>query len=93
VRFDNNKYSVVASAVGRPVEVHAFRPFYRGQSREFDSAMKRRPVTPPASSETSQSSDGIMRQLDAQPRLAPTTLPVPARSSRHSAFQRLGYNR
>src|SRR5918995_1462971 len=24
VRFDNNKYSVVASAVGRPVEVHAY---------------------------------------------------------------------
>ena len=24
VRFDNNKYSVVASAVGRPVEIHAY---------------------------------------------------------------------
>jgi hypothetical protein len=24
VRFDNNKYSVAASAVGRPVEVHAY---------------------------------------------------------------------
>jgi hypothetical protein len=24
VRFDNNKYSVTASAVGRPVEVHAY---------------------------------------------------------------------
>ena len=24
VRFDNNKYSVEASAVGRPVEVHAY---------------------------------------------------------------------
>src|SRR4029434_10303384 len=24
VRFDNNKYSVMASAVGRPVEVHAY---------------------------------------------------------------------
>jgi transposase len=24
VRFDNNKYSVIASAVGRPVEVHAY---------------------------------------------------------------------
>ena len=24
VRFDNNKYSVSASAVGRPVEVHAY---------------------------------------------------------------------
>jgi uncharacterized protein (DUF427 family) len=24
VRFDNNKYSVVPSAVGRPVEVHAY---------------------------------------------------------------------
>ena len=24
VRFDNNKYSVVSTAVGRPVEVHAY---------------------------------------------------------------------
>jgi hypothetical protein len=24
VRFDNNKYSVTTSAVGRPVEVHAY---------------------------------------------------------------------
>ena len=24
VRFDNNKYSVMASAVGRPVEIHAY---------------------------------------------------------------------
>ena len=24
VRFDNNKYSVSASAVGRPVEIHAY---------------------------------------------------------------------
>jgi hypothetical protein len=24
VRFDNNKYSVAASAIGRPVEVHAY---------------------------------------------------------------------
>ena len=24
MRFDNNKYSVAASAVGRPVEVHAY---------------------------------------------------------------------
>jgi hypothetical protein len=24
VRFDNNKYPVNASAVGRPVEIHAF---------------------------------------------------------------------
>ena len=24
VRFDNNKYSVTAGAVGRPVEVHAY---------------------------------------------------------------------
>jgi hypothetical protein len=24
VRFDNNKYSVAASAVGRPVEIHAY---------------------------------------------------------------------
>jgi hypothetical protein len=24
VRFDNNKYSVLSSAVGRPVEIHAY---------------------------------------------------------------------
>jgi hypothetical protein len=24
VRFDNNKYSVMAKALGRPVEVHAY---------------------------------------------------------------------
>lgn len=24
VRFDNNKYSVLATAVGRPVEMHAY---------------------------------------------------------------------
>jgi hypothetical protein len=24
VRFDNNKYSVISTAVGRPVEVHAY---------------------------------------------------------------------
>jgi hypothetical protein len=24
VRFDNNKYSVIAKALGRPVEVHAY---------------------------------------------------------------------
>jgi len=33
VRFDNNKYSVAASAVGRPVEVTPMRPYYNPPGR------------------------------------------------------------
>ena len=33
VRFDNNKYSVTASAVGRPVEIHAYADRLLGQLR------------------------------------------------------------
>jgi hypothetical protein len=46
VRFDNNKYSVTASAVGRPVEVHAYadRIVIRQDGCVFDKTHRLSPV-------------------------------------------------
>ena len=40
VRFDNNKYSVIASAVGRPVEIRAYADRLRLLRRTAVQAMK-----------------------------------------------------
>jgi hypothetical protein len=48
VRFDNNKYSVSASAVGRPVEIHAYadRVVIRQDGRIVAAAAARRSTIP-----------------------------------------------
>lgn len=50
VRFDTNKYSVLSTAVGRPVEIHAYadsrsRPSRRREDRPTDQALSRRFAT------------------------------------------------
>jgi hypothetical protein len=52
VRFDNNKYSVAASAVGRPVEVHAYADrivIRQNKWQHLGSSRLKRGLGPPAS--------------------------------------------
>jgi len=46
VRFDNNKYSVMSTAVGRPVDIHAYAPgaFYLGRDRQQQGPARRSSV-------------------------------------------------
>lgn len=44
VRFDNNKYSVLLTAVGRPAEIHTYLPFAQAGAR-FSSTCTMRPTS------------------------------------------------